>query len=79
MGAKRFRLLTPYEHPLVDSLWVLAHDSFPRIPVERVNRILGREPGAPINVRFGHFSGYMGAAGRQGRVRPCLVQPVGGR
>ncbi|WP_419949834.1 hypothetical protein [Candidatus Palauibacter sp.] len=56
---QRFPLLTSYEYPLVDSLWVLARDSFPEVPVERVNRILGREPGAPINVRFGHFSGYM--------------------
>ena len=57
--AQRFPLLTSYEYPLVDSLWVLARDSFPEIPVERVNRILGREPGAPLNVRVGHFSGYM--------------------
>lgn len=56
---QRFPLLTSYEYPLVDSLWVLSRDSFPEIPVERVNRILGREPGAPVNVRFGHFSGYM--------------------
>lgn len=54
---QRFPLLTSYEHPLVDSLWVLARDSFPELPVERFNRILGREPGAPVNVRFGHFSG----------------------
>ena len=56
---QRFPLLTSYEYPLVDSLWVLARDSFPEIPVERVNRILGREPSAPIKVRFGHFSGYI--------------------
>lgn len=56
---KRFPLLTSYEYPLVDSLWVLARDSFPELPVERVNNILGRAPGASVNVRFGHFSGYM--------------------
>ena len=56
---QRFPLLTSHEHPLVDSLWVLARDSFPEIPVERINVILGREPGAPITVRFGHVSGYM--------------------
>ena len=60
---QRFPLLTSYEYPLVDSLWVLARDSFPEIPVERVNRILGRAPGAPLNVRFGHFSGYMESPG----------------
>ncbi|MDE0580859.1 MAG: hypothetical protein OXI29_13415 [bacterium] len=56
---QRFPLLTSDEYPLVDSVWVLARDSFPEIPVERVNRILGRELGAPINVRFGHFSGFI--------------------
>jgi len=56
---ERFPLLTSHEYPLVDSLWVLARDSFPEIPVERVNGILGRKPVAPINVRFGHFSGHM--------------------
>ncbi len=58
-GVARFPLLTSSEYPLVDSLWVLARDSFPELPVERVNNILGREPGAPMNVRFGHYSGYM--------------------
>ncbi len=53
-----FPLLTCDDCPHVDSLAVLARDSFPEVPVERLNRVLGRDPDAPVTVQVGHHSGF---------------------
>ena len=58
----RFPLLNSDDAPMTDSLWALARDSFPEMPIARVNGALGRDLDAPITIHTGHFSGVRGDA-----------------
>ena len=57
--SERFPYLIGWDAPNQDSLRVIARDSFPEIPRDRVNRALGRPAHAPFIVQDGHRSGYI--------------------